>query len=149
MSIQFINSTKILRALKECPEKMEKVIAEQLDKTAELIVAEAKRLAPEDTGALKESIKKTKTTAKNGRIRVKVFADYPKGKGVRKTKTKKQAKGSRVYYAFAVEYGTKKRNPKYPVQPFFGLAARKYGGEELARRITSNMDLVLEKEFRK
>lgn len=146
MSIQFINSTKTLRALKECPEKMEKVIAEQLDKTAELIVEEAKRLAPVDTGALKESIKKTETTAKDGRIRVKVFADYPHSPGVtRKTKTKKQSTKSRVYYAFAVEYGTKHRKES----PFLRPAAHKYGGEELARRITSNMDLVLEKEFKK
>ena len=145
MSIQFINSTKILRALKECPEKMEKVLAEEIDKTAELIVAEAKRLAPKKTGALEKSIKKTKTTAKNGRISVKVFADYPHSPGVtRKTKTKKQSTKSRVYYAFAVEYGTKHRKES----PFLRPAAHKYGGEALARRITSNMDLVLEKEFK-
>ncbi|MBQ8129390.1 MAG: HK97 gp10 family phage protein [Pyramidobacter sp.] len=157
MSVQIVNSTRILRALKECPQVMEKVIAEELDKTAELIVAEAKRLAPKSKpedgpptvyhGALKDSIKKTETTAQNGRIRVKVFADYPdrSGRMRHKTKTKKQSTKGRVYYAFAVEYGTKHMKAR----PFLKPAARKYGGDELAKRITSNMDLVLEKEFKK
>ena len=145
MSVQFVNSTRILRALKECPQVMEKVIAEELDKTAELIVAEAKRLAPVDTGALRDSIKKTKTSVRNGRIRTKVFADYPKGKGVHKTKTKKQVKGARAYYAFAVEYGTKHMKAR----PFLKPAVRKYGGDELTKRISSNMDVALEKEFKK
>ena len=45
---------------------------------------------------------------------VLVEADYPENAGRRKTKTKKQAAGSKEYYAFALEYGTH----KMAAQPF-------------------------------
>lgn len=70
---------------------------------AELIKDEAQKRVPERTGALKNSIK-AKMTAK---LRGKVFCDYPNTGRLRKTKTKKQAAGSKEYYAFAVEYGTR------------------------------------------
>ena len=143
MSIQFINSTKILRAIKECPEKMSAALADQLEQAGNRIRDEAKRLAPVDTGALRDSIK-TRVNRRGLKTTVKIFADYPRGKGVRKTKTRKQVKGARVYYAFAVEYGTTHRK----ATPFLMPAARKER-EGLEKKITSAMDLVLEKEFKK
>ena len=41
MSIQFINSTKILRAIKECPEMMSAALADQLEQDGKRISDEA------------------------------------------------------------------------------------------------------------
>ncbi|MDO4952398.1 MAG: HK97 gp10 family phage protein [Synergistaceae bacterium] len=84
-------------------------------KAAELIKDEAQKRVPVRTGALKNSIK-AKMTAK---LRGKVFCDYPNTGRLRKTKTKKQAAGSKEYYAFAVEYGTR----HVVEQPFLKPAA--------------------------
>lgn len=137
MSVKVIGSDKLLKAFKELPEKMNKALGDELEKTGEEIRDEAKRLAPVRTGALRESIKK-KAWRRNGRTTVKVLADYPKTGRYRKTKTRKQAAGSREYYAFAVEYGTKHAK----AQPFLMPAARK-AENGLEERVSSNMDIVL------
>lgn len=142
MSVKIIGSDKLLKAFKELPEKMNKALGDELEKTGEEIRDEAKRLAPVRTGALRESIKK-RVWRRNGRTTVKVLADYPKTGRYRKTKTRKQAAGSREYYAFAVEYGTK----HVEAQPFLMPAARK-AEDGLERRVSSNMDIVLNKEFK-
>lgn len=67
------------------------------------------------TGRLKASIKVT--MAKKS-ISAFVEADYPRNAGRRKNKTRKQAAGSKEYYAFAVEYGTR----KMAAQPFMAPA---------------------------
>lgn len=142
MSVKIIGSDKLLKAFKELPEKMNKALGDELEKTGEEIRDEAKRLAPVRTGALRESIKK-RAWRRNGRTTVKVLADYPKTGRYRKAKTRKQAAGSREYYAFAVEYGTK----HVEAQPFLMPAARK-AEDGLERRVSSNMDIVLDKELR-
>lgn len=142
MSVKVIGSDKLLKAFAELPEKMNKALGDELEKTGEEIRDEAKRLAPVRTGALRESIKK-RVWRRNGRTTVKVLADYPKTGKFRKTKTRKQAAGSREYYAFAVEYGTK----HVEAQPFLMPAARK-AEDGLERRVSSNMDIVLDKELR-
>lgn len=142
MSVKVIGSDKLLKAFKELPEKMNKVLGDELEKTGEEIRDEAKRRAPVRTDALRESIKK-KAWRRNGRTTVKVLADYPKTGRYRKAKTRKQAAGSREYYAFAVEYGTK----HVEAQPFLMPAARK-AENRLEQRVSSNMDIVLNKEFK-
>lgn len=142
MSVKVIGSDKLLKGFKELPEKMNKALGDELEKTGEEIRDEAKRLAPVRTGALRESIKK-RVWRRNGRTTVKVLADYPKTGRYRKAKTRKQAAGSREYYAFAVEYGTK----HVEAQPFLMLAARK-AENGLEQRVSSNMDIVLNKEFK-
>ena len=142
MSVKVIGSDKLLKAFAELPEKMNKALGDELEKTGEEIRDEAKRLAPVRTGALRESIKK-RVWRRNGRTTVKVLADYPKTGKFRKTKTRKQAAGSREYYAFAVEYGTK----HVEAQPFLMPAARK-AEDGLERRVSSNMAIVLDKELR-
>lgn len=142
MSVKVIGSDKLLKGFKELPEKMNKALGDELEKTGEEIRDEAKRLAPVRTGALRESIKK-RVWRRNGRTTVKVLADYPKTGRYRKAKTRKQAAGSREYYAFAVEYGTK----HVEAQPFLMPAARK-AEDGLEQRVSSNMDIVLNKEFK-
>ncbi|MDY2649153.1 MAG: HK97-gp10 family putative phage morphogenesis protein [Pyramidobacter porci] len=142
MSVKVIGSDKLLKGFKELPEKMNKALGDELEKTGEEIRDEAKRLAPVRTGALRESIKK-RVWRRNGRTTVKVLADYPKTGRYRKAKTRKQAAGSREYYAFAVEYGTK----HVEAQPFLMPAARK-AENGLEQRVSSNMDIVLNKEFK-
>lgn len=142
MSVKFIGSDKLLKGFKELPEKMNKALGEELEKVGEEIRDEAKRLAPVRTGALRDSIKK-RAYRRNGRTTVKVLADYPKTGKYRKTKTRKQAKGAKEYYAFAVEYGTKRME----AQPFLMPAARK-AENGLEQRIGSSMELVLDRELK-
>lgn len=142
MSVKIIGSDKLLKAFKELPEKMNKALGDELEKTGEEIRDEAKRLAPVRTGALRESIKK-RAWRRNGRTTVKVLADYPKTGRYRKAKTRKQAAGSEEYYAFAVEFGTKNQQER----PFLRPAANKVE-EGLGNKVSHQMELVLNKEFK-
>ena len=101
---------EVLRKLREMAdsELKEKVYAAML-KGGEIVAEEAKRRAPVDSGRLRDSIhvkeKKNKKAVKH--VGVTVEADYPANAGTRKSKTSKQAAGSKEYYAFALEYGTR------------------------------------------
>ena len=99
-------------------------LREAVKEGAEIVAEDARARAPTGTreprkgagtGRLKASIKAT--LAKKG-ILAKVEADYPRNAGTRKSTTKKQKAGSKEYYAFAVEYGTR----KMPAQPFLAPA---------------------------
>lgn len=99
---------------------------------AEVVADDARARAPMGTreprkgagvGRLKASIKVTAT--KKRFISAKVEADYPRNAGTRKSKTRKQAAGSKEYYAFAVEYGTR----KMAAQPFLAPALAAKGGQ--------------------
>ncbi len=88
----------------------------------EIVAQEARMRAPVgtrpprkgvETGRLKRSIVVKEARSKKYSD-VLVEADYPENAGRRKTKTKKQAAGSKEYYAFALEYGTH----KMAAQPF-------------------------------
>ena len=82
---------------------------ERLRKLTDIVMEEAKRRAPVKTGALRDSIKARtwKRRRSYNKMRGVVYADYPETSRRTKRKTKKQAAGARVYYAFAVEYGTR------------------------------------------
>jgi len=103
--------------LRAAPEELRKKTFSVLEDRAEAIRADAAARAPVKTGALRRSIKKV---VSEKTLTAKVFADYPEGNRTNKRKTRKQAAGSKRYYAFAVEYGTKKMAAK----PFLYPAAR-------------------------
>ena len=95
---------------------------------AEIVAEDARARAPvgtreprkgAGTGRLTASIKAT--LAKKG-ILAKVEAGYPRNAGVRRSSTKKQKAGAKEYYAFAVEYGTRKMAAKPFMAP--ALAAK-------------------------
>ena len=107
-------------------------VFEAIKSGAEAVADDARGRAPVGTreprkgagvGRLKASIKVTAT--KKRFISAKVEADYPRNAGTRKSKTKKQAAGSKEYYAFAVEYGTR----KMAAQPFLAPALAAKGGQ--------------------
>jgi len=94
---------------------------------SEIVAAEARRRAPVgtrpsrkgvSTGRLRRSIKTFSNANDKKRAIVRIAADYPEQAGIRKSKTRKQAAGSKEYYAFAVEYGTRKMS----AQPFLNPA---------------------------
>jgi HK97 gp10 family phage protein len=100
-----------------------------LQEGAEMVAEDARGRAPVGTreprkgagvGRLKMSIKAKKVSGRKGaaKLGVRVIADYPNNASTHKSKTKKQAAGGKEYYAFAVEYGTK----KMPAQPFMAPA---------------------------
>jgi HK97 gp10 family phage protein len=103
-----------------------------MEEAGEQIAIEAMMRAPNRTGALAMSIK-SKGSLKS--MSVKVFADYPNTGRVRKTKTKKQAAGSREYYAVAMEYGTK----HVRAQPFLMPA-----GEAKAQQTLESIERAME-----
>jgi HK97 gp10 family phage protein len=91
-------------------------VFEELARGGERICEDAKKRVPVRTGDLKQSLKVRRYKKS---LAVAVEADYPKTAKYRKGKgSKKSPGGSRVYYAFAVEYGTRKD----PAQPFLGPA---------------------------
>lgn len=91
-------------------------VFEELARGGERICEDAKKRVPVRTGELKQSLKVRRYKKS---LAVAVEADYPKTVKYRKGKgSKKSLSGSRIYYAFAVEYGTRKD----PAQPFLGPA---------------------------
>lgn len=103
---------------------------DELKKAAEEVQTEAKSKAPIKTGALRESIKKKFYRNLVSNMAARVWADYPETDKVRMSTTKKQKKGSRVYYAFAMEFGTK-HNRAFP----FMKPAAATVDDEMAGRI--------------
>lgn len=108
-------------------------VHEAMKRGGEIVAEEARMRAPVgtrpprkgvETGRLKRSI-----VVKNVRSKkyadVLIEADYPKNAGRRKTKTKKQAAGSKEYYAFAVEYGTHKMAAKPFLHPALEAKAQR------------------------
>ena len=116
MSVKIIGSDKLLKGFEELPEKMNKALGDELEKTGEAIRDEAKRLAPVRTGALRESIKK-KAWRRNGRTTVKVLADYPETGKYRKTKTRRPDPASITPSRWNTGQNTWKRSPFLCRQP--------------------------------
>ena len=111
---------KFLRELREMADnKLKERVSDAILKGGETVAEEARRRAPVDSGRLRDSIKvKQKKRRDVQHVGVTVEADYPANAGVRKTKTRKQAAGSKEYYAFALEYGTR----HMAAQPFLNPA---------------------------
>jgi HK97 gp10 family phage protein len=115
----------VIRALQDFGDEIvQEKMREAVKAGAEVVAEDARTRAPMGTreprkgagvGRLKASIKVKMT--KRG-ISAKVEADYPRNAGTRKSTTKKQKAGSKEYYAFAVEYGTRKME----AQPFMAPA---------------------------
>ncbi len=141
MSVLWLNSDRLIREIEQAPEAIGEAIADELEKAGDEIKDKAKAKAPVLTGELKESIK-CRTTRKGAKSSVRIFADYPKTEKFRKSKTRKQAAGSRAYYAFAVEYGTKRAK----AQPFLMPAAEEVGNklpERLEKVLSATLDRVV------
>jgi len=96
------------------PDKMKRAARAEIDKTTDRMVAQMKLGAPDDEGALRDSIRAEDTSTETW-IRVRVSAGGPM--------TTRPSKGSRpdYDYANAVEYGT----ADTPPQPFFRPVARR------------------------
>lgn len=108
----------------------------ELVKGGKVICEDAKKRAPVLTGDLKESIK-VKEHEKD--LFVAVEADYPKTVKYRKGKgSRKSPEGGRVYYAFAMEFGTRKD----PAQPFLGPALEA-NEDEVEERILDAIEEAL------
>lgn len=136
MTTKTIGANELIRDLRNIEKKeLESVVWGAIERGGEKIRRDAIRRAPEDTGALKRSIRCVKHRKSLG---VKVEADYPKHKGRKQRKTK--GKGW-VYYAFAVEYGTKDR----PAQPFLRPAFNAKE-EEIARDIETAIGRAIDYE---
>ena len=118
MGRSYVNGLKEEMArLLEAPLKLREKTFRALEERAESIRADAASRAPVRTGALRRSVKKM---VSEKTLTAKIFCDYPDTGGVNKRKTRKQVAGSKRYYAFAVEFGTKKT----PAKPFLYPAAR-------------------------
>lgn len=126
MGRSYVNGLKEeLDRLRQAPERLKAKAYKALEERAEAIRSDAASRAPVKTGALRRSIKKT---VSEKTLTAKVFCDYPDTGGRNRRKTRKQAAGSRRYYAFAVEYGTKRMAAK----PFLYPAARAAEGRTKA-----------------
>lgn len=112
-ALQNFGDTIIQEKLREAVKSGAESVAEDARTRAPMGTREPRKGA--GTGRLKASIKVK--LAKKG-ISAKVEADYPRNAARRKNKTKKQKAGAREYYAFAVEYGTRKME----AQPFMAPA---------------------------
>jgi len=100
------NEKEVLKQLRELPEEaLQKRVFKVFQDGGQEVKQEAKLRASVRTGALKDSIK-VKGSLKT--LSVTVYPDYPDTGRFRKSNTKKQKAGAREYYAFAIEYGTRK-----------------------------------------
>ena len=118
----------VIESLQGFEGKVEEKVREAMISGAQVIAEDIKARAPIGTreprkgagvGRLKDSIKVRKIVGNKGaKLSIKIEADYPRNAGRRKNKTRKQAAGSKEYYAFAVEYGTRKME----AQPFMAPA---------------------------
>lgn len=129
-----VGAKELIRDLRNIEEKvLSEVVWTAIEKGAEKIKRDAVRRAPEDTGALKQSIRCVKYRKSLG---VRVEADYPRNNG--RKKRKKKGKGW-VYYAFAVEYGTKNRQAQPFLRPAFNAKE-----DEIARDIETAIERAID-----
>lgn len=124
---------ELRRVLRAVPDRVQAEIRVELEKIAEAIVADMRRLVPtlkepdprRRLGALKDSIGWTWGEAPKGSISVGKVARDP-GDRVAITiyagTRDKRLGGSDAFYARWVEFGTS--DPRYPAQPFFWPAYR-------------------------
>ena len=125
------NERQVLEKLKGLAEgEVHSRVWEALKQGSEIVAGEARLRAPVGTrpprrgvptGRLKRS---TITKEEKKKDRIEVKADYPEKAGRRVRKTRKQAAGSKEYYAFAIEYGTHKMS----AQPFLHPALEAKSG---------------------
>lgn len=127
VSVQVKGLGKALLELRSLGEgdALREEVAQAIDRSAERVLEDAKRRVPVLTGLLQESLKKKH---RKGSLVASVEADYPKIGRLRKRNTRKQKAGSRDYYAFAVEFGTKTRRAKPFLFP--AAAANEEAGEK-------------------
>ena len=102
---------RLLKRLDRMPAKAKAAARASLDKSADEMVAMAQRLAPVDTGALRQSIKKAP-----GRHELEVVVQAGGSETMRPMR-----KGTVLFdYAFSQEFGTMDQ----PAHPFFWPAYR-------------------------
>jgi len=112
MDIRVDGTDELVSKLRDIvDEDLHREVGKALDTAGDILVDEAKRRVPVRTGVLRDSIKKR---VSKKYLHAKVECDYPKTGRVRKKASAKQVAGAPEYYAFAVEYGTRKD----PEQPF-------------------------------
>lgn len=103
-----------IEALRLIKDKTKDKIIEVLQEETQEVVEEAKKMVPVDTGSLRDSIKRT--------VSKKTLSATVSAGG--------KVKGVDTYYAFFVEFGTK----KMPARPFFYPTARAHE-EDIAERL--------------
>lgn len=108
-------------------ERIRAEVGNALVEAANLVAEDAKGRVPVRMGALRESIRKRVSKKK---LFARVECDYPKGTG-KYVRTKKHGedRSREHYYAFAVEYGTRKD----PEQPFLRPAKEAQEGAILEK----------------
>lgn len=128
---------KLSKSLASMSKRIQDESADALRQTADEIRAGAQATVRIRFGFLRESIKRSMRRNASSVV-ARVFADYPKTGRVHKSSTKKQAKGSRDYYAFAIEYGTT-RSRAYP---FLKPTANR-----LENRAITRIDAIVNREL--
>lgn len=150
-----MNDYQMILAFEHVIDAVEKNAADIVQQVGEKAVQDAKKAAPVlkkeyhgslnvQGGELRASIY-GKFSAKGSQSKYTVIAGYPdiidKGTGEqarRKSNTKKQNTSQRIYYAMAVEYGTKTQK----AQPFLGPIRRK-----LPRKLNTQLKKVMAKAW--
>lgn len=135
MTVRALGFAEFARELAQMNDEVREKVYPAIEETAEEILRDAKRRVPVDHGDLRDSLvvrgNKKKLTAR-------VEAGYPKtGRKVQKG-SKKSAAGARVYYAYAVEYGTKHQKE----QPFL-IPAFENAEEFFVERTAKALEEVL------
>lgn len=127
MSVQMRGFKELAEELEEIPRKLRPEVFKVISETASDIQRDAQRRVPVDTGDLRDSIK-VKESEKD--LNAVIWPDYPKSGRTIKKGSKKSQSAAKVYYAYAVEYGTKTHRE----QPFLN-PARDAAEEKFVERI--------------
>ncbi|QBX38668.1 HK97 gp10 family phage protein [Brevundimonas sp. S30B] len=134
--MKFSNRDHLRRRMKAIPAEVKKAARAQLRANAEELVETIKRFAPEEDGALRNSVRQQDVSTST-RIARRVQA----GGALTTKPVRKSEKGAPTYdYALAQEFGTE----RMPANPFFWPAWRL-----LRRRMRSRMTRAARKAIQK
>lgn len=114
MTVRAVGFSELAKELSQMGDDVKEKIFPVIEETAQRIQQEAKSRVPVDSGDLRESIK---VRGNKKKLTAKVEAGYPKKGRKIKRGSAKSVPGARVYYALAVEYGTKNQKEQPYMAP--------------------------------
>lgn len=136
MSVRTRGFKELSEELKKIPEELRPEVFKAISETASEIRRDARRRVPVDTGDLRDSIKVRRSKKKLNAV---IWPDYPRSGRRIKKGSRKSVPGAKVYYAYAVEYGTKHQRE----QPFL-IPASDAAEEEFVERVDEILGRIVD-----
>ncbi len=147
MTFRVVGFDEFAADLEKASVNVRKAAVEVINQTAEIIRRNTKIQVAKDSWDLRDSVKVNPAEEKQKSIAATIYYDYPKSGRLIKNNTEKARAGSRVYYAYAQEFGTKTHRAHPALYPSLDQEEEKYVedlGNELAALLKEETGGVLE-----